>query len=100
MKKVIERVEFGVVTLLIFPFDRLEPIEIVRGCFCLDKVMAALVRLRYSQDRVEAILCNNMGSPKDDQCRKEFDELQAYRAQCKKEAASIVQAYQDEQKPQ
>ncbi|WP_315579144.1 hypothetical protein [Hoylesella oralis] len=100
MKKVIERVESGVITLLIFPFDTLEPIEIVRGCFCLDKVMAALVRLRYSQDRVEAILCNYIGDPKDAQFRKEFDELQAYRAQCKTEAASIVQAYQDEQKPQ
>ena len=100
MKKVIERVESGVVTLLIFPFDRLEPIEIVRGCFCLDKVVAVLVRLRYSQDRVEAILCNYTGSPEDAQFRKEFDELQAYRAQCKTEAASIVNAYQDEQKPQ
>ena len=100
MKKVIERVESGVVTLLIFPFDRLEPIEIVRGCFCLDKVTAALVRLRYSQDRVETILCDYIGSPKDVQCRKDFDELQAYRAQCKTEAASIVNAYEAEQKPQ
>ena len=100
MKKIIERIDQGIVTLLIFPFDSVEPVELGRGCFCFDKVMAALVRLRYSQDRVEAILCNYMGSPKDDQCRKEFDELQAYRAQCKKEAASIVQAYQDEQKPQ
>lgn len=100
MKKVIERVESGVVTLLIFPFDRVEPIEIVRGCFCLDKVMAALVRLRYSQDRVEAILCNYMGNPKDAQIRKEFDELQAYRAQCKTEAASIVKSYEEDQKPQ
>ena len=94
MKKVIERVESGVVTLLIFPFDRLEPIEIVRGCFCLDKLTAALVRLRYSQDRVETILCDYIGSPKDVQCRKDFDELQAYRAQCKTEAASIVTAYE------
>ena len=82
MKKVIERVESGVVTLLIFPFDRLEPIEIVR--------------LRYSQDRVETILCDYIGSPKDVQCRKDFDELQAYRAQCKTEAASIVTAYETE----
>ena len=100
MKKVIERVESGVVTLLIFPFDRLEPIEIVRGCFCLDKVVAVLVRLRYSQDRVEAILCNYTGSPEDAQFRKEFDELQADRAQCTTESASLVTASHDQHKPQ
>ena len=100
MKKVIERVESGVVTLLIFPFDRVEPIEIVRGRFCYSRVTAALVRLKYSWDDVEAILCNYFLSPKNEQYCRELEELQAYRAECKKEAASIVKAYESEQKPQ
>lgn len=100
MKKIIEKVESGVVTILIFPFDRLEPIEIGRGRFCYSRVTAALVRLKYSWDDVEAILCNYFLNPKNAEYRKELDELQAYRAQCKTEAASIVKAYEAEQKPQ
>jgi hypothetical protein len=93
MKKVTERIDQGTVTLLVFPFDREEPIELGRGCFCYEHVTAALVRLKYSQNDVEAILCNHLLAPKDAQACKEFDELQAYRVECKREAQAIVEAY-------
>lgn len=98
MEKIIEKIDHGIVSLLIFPFNRVEPVELGRNCFCYAKVLAALIRIRYSQDAVEAITCNYLLDPKNEQWKREFDEFQSYRRECKTEAAEIVKKYEELQK--
>ena len=98
MEKIIEKIDHGIVSLLIFPFNRVEPVELGRGCFCYDRITAILVRLKYSQDAVEAIICNYLSDPKNEQWKREFDELQSYRRECKTEAAALVKIYEEQQK--
>ena len=53
----------------------------------IDKLYASLVaaeiRKKYSQDRIEAILNNYMDDPHDVEYLLEFRELQEYRKSCK-----------------
>ena len=53
-----------------------------------DSFVAGLVRLKYSQNQVEAILCNQ-GDGSDEHL-EEFNALQMYRKECKQMAAEIL----------
>lgn len=53
-----------------------------------DSFVAGLVRLKYSQNQVEAILCNQ-GDGSDEHL-EEFNALQMYRKECKQVAAEIL----------
>lgn len=50
----------------------------------------AMVRSKYSQDEVEAILSNIFASDWNDENKAEAVEFQAYRKDCKKRAKTIV----------
>lgn len=54
--------------------------------------VSRLVRSRYSQNDVEAIILNYMNSAKASQ--EEFDELQSYRATCKQEAQAEIDEWE------
>lgn len=53
-----------------------------------DSFVAGLIRLKYSQNQVEAILCNQ-GDASDEHLR-EYNDLQLYRKECKTIAAEIL----------
>lgn len=50
----------------------------------------AMVRSKYSEDEVEAILCNIFASDWNDENKAEAVEFQSYRKDCKKRAKTIV----------
>lgn len=54
------------------------------------KLVARLVRERYSQDDVEAIINNYLFDPQDEKAQLEFSELQTYREKCKMEAHNKI----------
>ena len=56
------------------------------------KLISRLVRERYSQDDVEAIVNNYLSDPQDKTYQLEFNELQAYREQCKIKAHNEIYA--------
>lgn len=45
--------------------------------------VSALIRFSYSQDQVEAITQNYLATPKDADVKKDFEDLQAWRAESK-----------------
>ena len=94
MDKVIKRIEQGLVKVLLFPFDREEPLELLGCGLCKDKVTAALVRLKYSQEEVEALLCEYIACPTDKAAKQAFDGLMAYRRECEAEAAILMEEYE------
>lgn len=94
MEKVIRKIEQGVVKVLIFPFDKEEPLELLGCCLCKGKVTAALVRLKYSQEEVEALLCEYMARPTDKAAKQAFDGLMAYRRECEAEADKLMEEYE------
>lgn len=53
-----------------------------------DSFVAGLIRLEYSQNQVEAILCNQ-GDGSDEHLA-EFNALQMYRKECKQVAAEVL----------
>lgn len=50
----------------------------------------AMVRAKYSEDEVEAIICNALAADCDDEHKAEFVEFQSYRKDCKARAKTIV----------
>lgn len=50
----------------------------------------AMVRSKYSEDEVEAILCNIFASDWNDENKAEVVEFQAYRKDCKTRAKTII----------
>lgn len=64
---------------------------------CLDKAyeekVRILIRDKYDQDAVEAILNNYISDPSNEKYVEEFTTLQEYRAQCK--AAAKAEVYTD-----
>jgi hypothetical protein len=94
MEKIIRIIEHGAVKHLLFPFDREEPLELLGCGLCKDKVTAALVRLKYSQEEVEALLCEYIACPTDKAAKQAFDRLMAYRRECEAEAAILMEEYE------
>lgn len=83
--------------VLLFPFDREEPLELLGCGLCKDKVTAALVRLKYCQEEVEALLCEYIACPTDKAAKQAFDRLMAYRRECEAEAAILMEEYEKQQ---
>lgn len=54
------------------------------------ELVERLVRKRYSQSQVEAIINNYLDDSENTQYKTEFLELQAYRKECKAEAKNIL----------
>ena len=93
MEKVIRKIEQGVIKVLLFPFDREEPLELLGCGLCKGKVTAALVRLKYSQEEVEALLCEYIACPTDKAAKQAFESLMAYRQECEAEADKLMEEY-------
>lgn len=93
MEKVIRIIERGVVKVLLFPFGREEPIELTACGLCKDKIISALVRLKYGQEEVEALLCEYVACPTDKAAKQAFDGLMAYRRECEVEAEKLMEEY-------
>lgn len=53
------------------------------------RIVSRLVRKKYSQSKIEAILNNYLTDPNDAEYRDEFFKLQSYRKECKAEAKKI-----------
>ena len=79
--------------VLLFPFDREEPLELLGCGLCKDKVTAALVRLKYCQEEVEALLCEYIAYPTDKAAKQAFESLMAYRQECEAEADKLMEEY-------
>lgn len=54
------------------------------------ELVERLLRKRYSQSQVEAIINNYLDDSENAQYKAEFLEMQAYRKQCKAEAKEIL----------
>lgn len=94
MEKIIRIIEHGAVKHLLFPFDREEPIELMGLALCKVKVKSALVRLKYSEEEVEALLCEYIAYPTDKAAKQAFDGLMAYRRECEAEADKLMEEYE------
>ena len=55
-----------------------------------EEIVSALIREKYQQDNVEAIINNYLLDSNNDGYKKDFDELQAYRIECKTKAREIT----------
>lgn len=51
-------------------------------------MVSTLIRVRYSQDQVEAITQNYLSDPEGH--KQEFDDLQAWREECKRIAKNVI----------
>ncbi len=52
-----------------------------------DEIVSTLIRVKYSQDAVEAIICNKLAN---EDTEDEFSILETYRNQCKTKAQSLL----------
>lgn len=68
-------------------FDRLPDTEKTAS---YGELVEHLVRKRYSQSQVEAIINNYLDDSKNEQYNAEFLEMQAYRKECKSRAKQIL----------
>ena len=53
-------------------------------------LVSRLIRKKYSQQDIEAIINNYLANPENEKYRKEFLDLQEYRALCKEQAKSTL----------
>lgn len=51
-----------------------------------DVIVSSLIREKYSQNAVEAILANYLADPENEAYKAEFEAFSAYRAECKAKA--------------
>lgn len=59
------------------------------------KLVEKLVRVKYSQSDIEAIINNYLDDKENAQHQREFETLQAYRKECKREAKTILYNYKE-----
>lgn len=55
-----------------------------------DVVVSSLIREKYSQNAVEAILANYLADPENEAYKAEFEAFSAYRAECKRKAKEEI----------
>lgn len=67
-------------------FLQLEP-----GEWGYDLILEKLIRNKYSQSKVEAIICNYLSDDKTDAHKQEWNEFQTYRKRAKQEAREIFE---------
>jgi len=66
-----------------------ESIELPPGEWSYAMIVDRLIRLQYSQSHVESLICNFLAADVTEKHRKEFEDFQAYRTNCKAEARRI-----------
>lgn len=69
-----------------YEFLQLEP-----GEWGYDKVLEKLIREKYSQSKVEALICNYLSEDGSKEHENEWKEFQEYRKKAKKEAREIFE---------
>lgn len=74
-----------------------QPQEYGWTCICLapgpltyDALVAALIRTRYSDDRMASVINNRMAAPDDADIAAEWEEMQAWRREAKALAKQII----------
>lgn len=74
-----------------------QPSEYGWTCICLspgpltyDALVAALIRARYSDDRMASVINNRMAAPDDADIAAEWEEMQAWRREAKALAKQIL----------
>lgn len=79
-----------------------QPQEYGWTCICLspgpltyDALVAALIRTRYSDDRMASVINNRMAEPDDADIAAEWEEMQQWRREAKALAKQILTDYND-----
>lgn len=81
-------VDESVAQLLVYLMER----DGVDGLdYYYDSLVSALVRLMYSEDKIEAIVCNILDETITEENKAEWQKLQAYRKECKQKAKDYIQ---------
>lgn len=70
--------------------DREETLVLPLGEPTKGAVANLLIRLRYPQDEMEAIINNYLLDPSGEEAKAEFAAMQAYRTECKRCAEEVV----------
>lgn len=55
-----------------------------------EQLVTGLIRTKYSQHQVEAIINNYLDEPTNEKYLNEFTELQTFRKQCKAQAKTLI----------
>ena len=55
-----------------------------------EELVTGLIRTKYSQHQVEAIINNYLDEPANEKYLNEFKELQEFRKQCKAQAKTLI----------
>lgn len=55
-----------------------------------DLIVSSLIREKYSQNAVEAIIANYLADPENEAYNAEFEAFSAYRAECKRKAKEEI----------
>lgn len=63
------------------------------GQLTYDALVAALIRTRYSDDRMASVINNRMAAPDDADIAAEWEEMQAWRREAKALAKQILTNY-------
>lgn len=64
----------------------LQTITLPRGVFSREAIISAIVRLRYSQDKMEATICDYLMDKSDNAVKNEFKAMQNWRKFAKNKA--------------
>lgn len=65
------------------------------GPLTYDALVAALIRTRYSDDRMASVINNRMAEPDDADIAAEWEQMQAWRREAKALAKQILTDYND-----
>lgn len=77
----------GYVELLDFCASR----DSISPRYYYNTLVSAFVRSSYSEDEMEAIICNQLDDPTNEEHAKEYKEMQEHRAYCKSIAKEIIE---------
>ena len=64
----------------------LQTVTLPRGVFSRDAIISAIVRLRYPEDRMEAVINNYLLNQEDNEASEEFADMQNWRKFAKNKA--------------
>ena len=78
------------------PFThRAREVTLPEGVWGYDTLVSALVKARYDDDRMTAIINNRMAEPDDADIAAEWEEMQQWRREAKALAKQIIANYND-----
>lgn len=61
--------------------------------FNYDSIVSAIIKQRYPSDRMQAVINNYLLDPEDEEIKREFQEMQAWRAFAKETAKAALVEY-------